>query len=64
MIENQFLIGPWVMGKQYTICDPYLALVYRWFGDDGVNLERFPKLKIHNTNMNLRPAVKRVAAFH
>ena len=64
MIENHFFIGPWVMGKQYTICDPYLALVYRWFGDDGVNLERFPKLKIHNTNMNLRPAVKRVAAFH
>ena len=64
MIENHFFIGPWVMGKQYTICDPYLALVYRWFGDDGVNLERFPKLKTHNTNMNLRPAVQRVAAFH
>ena len=64
MIENHFFTGPWVMGKQYTICDSYLALVYRWFGDDGVNLERFPKLKTHNTNMNLRPAVKRVAAFH
>jgi glutathione S-transferase len=27
LIERDMLKGPWVMGKTYTICDPYLITV-------------------------------------
>ena len=27
LIERKLLKGPWVMGEQYTICDPYLFTI-------------------------------------
>jgi glutathione S-transferase len=56
--------GPWVMGEQYTICDPYLFTVSNWLEGDGVDLERFPHIAAHNQRMRERPAVARVAAIH
>ena len=29
LIERDMLKGPWVMGEQYTICDPYLFTIAR-----------------------------------
>ena len=36
MIEKYFFRGPYVLGENYSICDPYLALITRWLYDDDV----------------------------
>src|SRR2546422_958444 len=37
LIEHKLLKGPWVMGEQYTICDPYLFTIGSWIEGDGVD---------------------------
>ncbi|SFR42666.1 glutathione S-transferase family protein [Litoreibacter janthinus] len=64
LIETGYLQGPWVMGDQYTICDPYLFLVARWLKGDGVNESAFPKIMAHRARMEARPAVQAVLKFH
>lgn len=62
IIENEYLAGPWVMGGQYTVADPYLHIISIWMVGDGVDLSRFPKLSAHKAAMEQRPAVKKVMA--
>ena len=64
MIETHYLDGPYVLGDSYSICDPYLALVTRWFKDDGVSLDAFPKIIAHDALMRQRPSMKRVLELH
>jgi glutathione S-transferase len=59
MIERLMIAGPWVMGSDYTICDPYLFTIARWLEGDGVDIRRFPKLNDHYARMEARPAVQR-----
>ena len=59
LIEREIFAGPWVMGKDYTICDPYLFTLTRWMEADGVDPARFPKVNDHLRRMSERPAVKR-----
>src|SRR5271154_4112680 len=44
LIEHKFLKGPWVMGEQYTICDPYLFTIGTWLEGDGVDTAKLPGL--------------------
>ena len=62
LIERGMFAGPWVMGKDYTICDPYLFTLARWMEADGVDPARFPKVNDHLRRMSERPAVKRALA--
>lgn len=62
LIESEMFAGPWVMGAQYTICDPYLFTLASWLEGDGVDPARFPKVQDHRRRMADRPAVKRVLA--
>ena len=64
IIENDYLEGPWVMGKQYTIADPYLYIIATWMPDDGVDMAKFPKISAHKAAMDQRPAVKKVMALY
>ena len=64
LIATDMLKGPWVMGDQYTICDPYLFTISNWLAGDGVNMYLFPAIAEHNQRMRERPAVARVAAIH
>jgi glutathione S-transferase len=59
LIEGEMFAGPWVMGSDYTICDPYLYTVARWLEGDGVDIARFPKVQDHFRRMEQRPAVQR-----
>ncbi len=59
LIEHEMLAGPWVMGSDYTICDPYLFTIARWLEGDGVDIARFPKVQDHYRRMEARPAVQR-----
>ena len=58
VIEEHYFDGPWVLGEQYSMCDPYLALVTRWLRPDGVLLDNFPKLKAHDVLMRTRSSMQ------
>jgi glutathione S-transferase len=62
IIENEYLEGPWVMGLQFTVADPYLYIISTWMPDDGVDLAKFPKISAHKAAMDQRPAVQKVMA--
>jgi glutathione S-transferase len=62
LIERDMLKGPWVMGEQYTICDPYLYTISGWLEGDGVDLATLPKVAAHRKRMEERPAVQKVLA--
>jgi glutathione S-transferase len=62
LIEREYFKGPWVMGPDYTIADPYLFTLSKWLEADGVDPKRFPKVLDHRNRMTERPAVKKVLA--
>ena len=62
LIEREYFKGPWVMGADYTIADPYLFTLARWLEADSVDPTRFPKVLDHRNRMAERPAVKKVLA--
>jgi glutathione S-transferase len=62
LIENKMLKGPWVMGEQYTICDPYLYTIATWLEGDGVDMVKLPKVADHRQRMAGRAAVKKALA--
>ena len=60
LIERDMLKEPWVMGEQYTICDPYLYTIALWLEGDGVDVAALPKVAAHMKRMAERSAVKKV----
>lgn len=64
LMEREMFEGPWVMGKTYSICDPYLFTLEGWLPRDTVDINLFPKIAEHNQRMKERPAVKKVLAEH
>lgn len=59
LIERKMFRGPWVMGEQYTVCDPYLYTVAQWLAGDSVDINAFPKIADHFQRMSERAAVKK-----
>ncbi len=64
LIEKKLGDGQWVMGKDYSVADPYLFTIARWLGGDGVDIGTFSKVSAHHQRMAERPAVQRVLAAH
>jgi len=62
LMDSEMVEGPWVMGKAYTVCDPYLFTVTGWLTRDGVDVARFPKIHDHHKRMAERQAVKKALA--
>jgi glutathione S-transferase len=58
LIENDLLQGPFVMGADYTICDPYLFTVCSWLEDDGVDTSHLPGILAHRDRILERPATQ------
>jgi glutathione S-transferase len=54
--------GPWVMGKDYTVCDGYLYTLAQWLDGDGVDINRTPKIAEHFQRVGARPAVRKAVA--
>ena len=49
------------MGGQYTVCDPYLLVFYRWGNRIGMPMkDRYPVWARHAQRVASRPTVKRV----
>ncbi len=64
MIETHYLKSPYVLGENFSICDPYLYLVSRWLIEDGVAIEAYPKILDHRNLMNQRASVEKVIKLH
>ena len=64
MIEAHYFKGPYVLGDKFSFCDPYMALVTRWFKDDEVDLDPFAKIRAHDALMRERPSMQRVLELH
>jgi glutathione S-transferase len=63
LIEREFMQGPWVMGKRYTVADIYLFTLAQWLEADGVDPARFPKVAEHRVRMSQLPIVRKVIAL-
>ena len=59
LIENRMFKGPWAMGDDYSIADPYLFTLASWLEGDGVDIARFPRVADHRVRMAERESVKR-----
>jgi glutathione S-transferase len=62
LIEAHMFKGPWVMGQDYSLADPYLFAVTGWLARDGVDSAPYPKVMDHFARMAERPAVRKVLA--
>ncbi len=62
LIERELFVGPWVLGDDYSVSDPYLFTMARWLRMHEVDIKRFPKVHEHQQRMLARPAVQRVMA--
>lgn len=63
LIETTMFKGPWVMGDNYSIADPYLFTLCTWLKGDGVDIANFPRVHDHFKRMSERPAVKAALAI-
>jgi len=61
-IESEYLRGPWVLGKDFSVADLYLLTLTRWLEADGVDLSRLPRILDHRTRMLALPLVANVIA--
>jgi glutathione S-transferase len=62
LIEQRMLKGPWAMGENYTIADPYLFTLAQWLEADGVDVATIPRVVDHRARMRERPAVRKAIA--
>ena len=63
-LESGMGDSPWVLGDDYSICDPYLFTVTRWLKRDGVDRKKFPRIDAHYQRMKDRIAVRNVIHLH
>jgi len=60
-IEKMLTGKTFAMGGQYTVCDPYLLVFFRWGNRLGIPMkERYPMWGKHAQRVASRPTVKRV----
>jgi glutathione S-transferase len=58
LIEDEFFVGPWVLGEAYSVVDPYLFTVSEWLQFHKIDSARYPKVHGHLQRMLERPAVR------
>ena len=59
-LEQECLRGPFFMGSELTLADPYAFVISSWLEADGVDLEDTPALARFLETMRARPSVQRV----
>ena len=58
--EHKLGAGPFLLGEQLTIADPYLFVIAGWTAMHGIDLGRWPGLVAFTERMRERPAVRMV----
>jgi glutathione S-transferase len=61
-IDGRLGSGPFLMGKQLTLPDPYLFVIAGWTGK-FIGLDQWPNLQAFRERMLERPAVRHVLRF-
>jgi glutathione S-transferase len=61
-LEKRLGDGPFLMGEQLTLPDPYLFVITGW-ADKMIGLDRWPNLRAFRERMMKRPAVRHVLEF-
>lgn len=61
-VEENILIGPYVLGETFSIADAYLYVVSTWLESDSVDISQFPKFHAFKKLMEERNSVKAVKA--
>ena len=64
LLEQVLSDGPFLLGKQYSVIDPYLLMLVQWHEQPEVMLARCPKLKRLCDTVRQRPAVERIWLQH
>jgi glutathione S-transferase len=62
-IDQQLGDGPFLMGDELTLPDPYLFVMTEWTEKVLGNLDRWPNLRAFNQRMMQRPSVRKVLQF-
>lgn len=63
LMEQQMFRGPWVLGEQFTVCDPYLFTVTRWLAYDAIDVALYPRICDHHVRMSQRLSVRTAMAL-
>lgn len=61
-VEENLLQGPYLLGANMSLADPYLFMICSWLEGDGVDINQYPKLVSFVSKMNERNSVKAVRA--
>ena len=64
LLEKQLGAGPYLLGEQYSVIDPYLLMLVYWHEQPQDLLARCPKLKRLCETVRQRPAVQRIWSQH
>ena len=59
LIERELFRGPWAMGDDYSVLDPYLFTLAGWLASHEVDIAEFPAVAGHFGRMRERPSVVR-----
>ncbi|MCO5730978.1 glutathione S-transferase family protein [Rhizobium sp. SSA_523] len=62
LIEDGLLVGPYVLGEEFSVADSYLYVMSSWLRSDGVDIAEFPRVQAHFERMKARPAVQKALA--
>jgi glutathione S-transferase len=62
LIEHHKLVGPWVLGESFSVCDAHLFTLAQWLEVDGVDTTQLPRVLAHRARMLQRPATQRALA--
>ncbi len=62
VIEEKLGAGPFLMGEELTLPDPYLFVITGW-AEKFIGLDRWPNLKAFRARMLERPSVRHVLRF-
>ena len=64
LLEQQLGDGPYLLGEQYSVIDPYLLMLAYWHQQPQELLARCPKSKRLCDTVQQRPAVQRIWLQH
>jgi glutathione S-transferase len=59
-IDNTLARGPWVMGTQFTTCDPYAMVFYSWGMRAELPMRELKNYTAWKDRMLQRPAVRKI----
>lgn len=62
LMEEELIAGPWAMGADYTVADPYLFTITAWLRVHDLDVAEYPGIAAHHARMLERPAVQAVLA--